>query len=134
MVYYLIPLLVFAGGQVYKVISLSIAQKKFSLSHFGEYGGMPSTHSSMVASLSTVVGVRTGFDSALFGITIVTALIIIHDAARLRRLIGRQSELLNQLPQEHSHSLPVKIGHTWPEIFLGVAYGIIASILLLNLF
>ncbi len=60
-------------------------------------GGMPSSHSASVTSLSTAVGLHVGFDSALFAATAVLAAIVMTDAAGVRRAAGRHASVLNWL-------------------------------------
>ena len=60
-------------------------EKRFDLSRIFMSGGMPSSHSSFVTCLSTLVGIYRGFDSIEFAICIVFALIVMYDASGVRR-------------------------------------------------
>lgn len=97
-------------------------------------GGMPSSHSSMVASLATSIAFQEGIDSNLFIITIMFALIIIRDAVGVRRSSGIQARVLNWLGRQASEKLhieyhPVKevTGHSPLEVAVGVLLGIIIA-------
>ena len=66
-------------------------------------GGMPSSHSSFVTSLATLVGIERGFNSTDFAIVAVFALIIMYDATGVRRAVGKQAAILNQILDDIHH-------------------------------
>ncbi len=68
-------------------------------------GGMPSSHSSAVTALSTAVGLREGFASSMFAISAVIGIIVMFDAAGVRRHAGMQAVVLNKLVDEFNHLL-----------------------------
>src|SRR6476620_11061459 len=74
---------------------------RWNLRRFVETGGMPSSHAASVAALSTSVGIQQGFGSVLFGVTMYFSLVVMYDAAGLRRAAGRQAAILNRLIDEH---------------------------------
>jgi len=43
-------------------------------------GGMPSSHSALVTGAFIAVGLQEGFNSALFAIAFVVAMIVVYDA------------------------------------------------------
>ncbi len=95
---------------------------------------MPSSHAAAVSALSTAVGMKEGFTSTLFGVTLYFSLVIMYDAAGLRRAAGRQAALLNRLIDEHfSHPeadtqrLMELLGHTPFEVAIGALVGIAAA-------
>ncbi len=99
-------------------------------------GGMPSSHSSFVTTLSTLVGFERGFDSLEFAIAAVFSAIIMYDASGVRRAVGKQAEILNKMLaefQETRHVSQVKVkelmGHTPKEVFAGAMLGIIIGII-----
>jgi len=94
-------------------------------------GGMPSSHSSMVAAVATSIAFSEGIDSNLFVITLMFALIIIRDALGVRRSSGIQARVLNWLGRQTSEKLnieyhPVKEvnGHSPLEVAVGALLGI----------
>jgi acid phosphatase family membrane protein YuiD len=94
-------------------------------------GGMPSSHSSMVAAMAASVAFNEGIDSHLFVITLMLALIIIRDSLGVRRSSGIQARVLNSLGRHVSEKLkidyhPVKEvnGHSPLEVAVGVLLGI----------
>ena len=63
-------------------------------------GGMPSAHSATVMALVTVIGMKEGFDSSLFGLGIVFAAVVMYDAMMVRRSSGRQGDVINRMIKE----------------------------------
>lgn len=91
---------------------------------------MPSSHAASVAALSTSIGITDGFRSALFGATLFFSLIVMYDAAGLRRAAGRQAAILNRLieehfrhPEEKAQRLMELLGHTPFEVLIGALLG-----------
>lgn len=100
-------------------------------------GGMPSSHSALVASLTVSIGIRQGFDSDLFIFAFFMAVIVIRDAVGVRRSSGLQAKALNDLGskfieknKEYSFRPVREIqGHKPVEAVAGIILGIITSIL-----
>ncbi|MDA0991284.1 MAG: divergent PAP2 family protein [Verrucomicrobia bacterium] len=102
-------------------------------------GGMPSAHSATVAALATSVGLTTGFDSAVFAVSLGFAIIVMFDASTVRRSAGLQARLLNEIVDElfKEHHLSEKkmaelLGHTRLEVFMGMTLGILMGILVVS--
>ena len=99
-------------------------------------GGMPSSHSAFVSTLTTTIGLKHGVSSDLFAVVTVFSLIIIYDASGVRRAVGKQANVINniihhlnlkKLEQEKNylkHELKVLIGHTPLEVLIGTIIGI----------
>ena len=100
-------------------------------------GGMPSSHSSFVTSLAMLVGFDKGFASTEFAITAVFAIIVMYDASGVRRAVGKQAEILNQIVDDFFHGkfdqhkkLKELVGHTPKEVLFGSLLGIIIGIVM----
>jgi acid phosphatase family membrane protein YuiD len=94
-------------------------------------GGMPSSHSALVASLATSVGFVEGFSSNLFLIAFWFALVVIRDAMGVRRSAGLQARALNNLGRQAAektgldfHVVKEIQGHTPLEVVVGGFLGI----------
>jgi acid phosphatase family membrane protein YuiD len=120
-------------AQLVKLLVALAQGKGLDLSFFISSGGMPSAHSAMVCALATAVGMRDGFGSAYFAITVILALVVTYDAAGVRQSVGQQSVVLNRIILELKRKEPmVKIeadlrelmGHTPFEVLIGAALGI----------
>ncbi len=122
--------------QGYKGISQYTRTRRWNVRRFVETGGMPSSHSAAVAALSTSVGLESGFRSLLFGVTLYFSLVVMYDAAGLRRAAGRQAAILNRLIEEHfkhpereTQRLMELLGHTPLEVLIGALIGIVSAVL-----
>jgi uncharacterized protein len=101
------------------------------------YGGMPSSHTAVVVSLSTMVAYRAGIESAAFAIAVVFSVIVISDAMTLRRVIDGNSKsihkLITNLPQSQQQGYPVlprNIEHTFPQVLVGGLIGFIIAFII----
>lgn len=128
-------------AQVIKVIYYFVVDKEFDWLHFFEAGGMPSAHSATVSALTISLGLVYGWNSPLFAISIVLALIVMYDATGVRREAGRQALLLNKMVEEIYASdrdkikkLKEMIGHTPFEVVVGSAIGVFIAFLIYGIF
>ena len=92
---------------------------------------MPSAHSATVASLATVIGLYYGFRSIPFLMGLILCFITMFDAAGVRRHLGRQGQILNEIVDEFylKGAVPEKrlkelLGHTPVEVIAGAFLGI----------
>ncbi|SHH08715.1 divergent PAP2 family protein [Tepidibacter thalassicus] len=123
-------------AQLLKVVITFVFEKKIDISRFVGSGGMPSSHSSFVTSLATGVGIKKGYDSVEFALSLVLALIVMYDAAGVRRAVGKQAKILNKMIEDiHAHKkdiftekrLKELIGHTPVEVISGAILGIVIA-------
>lgn len=122
--------------QGYKGLTAYLKTRRWNLRRFVETGGMPSSHAASVAALTTAVGLEEGFRSALFSATLFFSLIVMYDAAGLRRAAGRQAVVLNRLidehfkhPEEGTQKLMELLGHTPLEVLVGALLGTLSAVL-----
>jgi acid phosphatase family membrane protein YuiD len=113
-----------------------IKSGKFSLLRMLDTGGMPSSHTSMVTTLTVGVAVYRGIDSVLFGISLIFSLYFIFEATGLRQEVGNQARVLNEIIEKASKThhidadeLRELVGHTWAEVFGGLALGLFIALL-----
>jgi len=94
-----------------------------------ETGGMPSSHSALVAALATGIGRTQGWDTPQFAIATVFAFIVMYDAAGIRRAAGKQAKVLNQIMvevfEEEHDPLKELLGHTPAQVVAGSLLGIL---------
>lgn len=60
-------------------------------------GGMPSSHSALVCSVTMGIAKLEGFSSPLFALTICFAAVVMYDAMGVRRAAGEQAKVLNKM-------------------------------------
>lgn len=94
-------------------------------------GGMPSSHSALVAGATHAIGLYTGFNSPLFALGFVVSMIVIYDATGIRRQAGKHAEIINQMITDLTSGHPLKeetlrevLGHTPLQAFMGTLLGI----------
>ena len=130
MEYFLVAFTVSVLVQVYKFLAHLLLTGRLHLARLFQTGGMPSSHSAAVGALSTLVFLSEGASSPMFGITLFFSLVVMYDAAGLRRAAGLQAAILNRLLEEHrdrklrERRLLELLGHTPFEVFVGAALGI----------
>lgn len=97
---------------------------------------MPSSHSAVVTSLSTMIGKEYGIDSAIFAISLIFAFVVMYDAAGVRRAAGKQAKILNKIVEtpgltgvEVSERLVEVLGHTPIQVLVGALIGIVVGII-----
>ena len=128
MKYIVIPILVGIVVQCIKFIIETIKTKKINIIRlFDGMGGMPSTHSALVSSLSTIIYLNYGIESPLTSITIIFSLIVGGDSMGIRYESGRQAQIVNRLT---GSNLKEQLGHKPLETLIGVFLGIILTILI----
>ena len=134
--YIIVPMFIWLGIQSFKVLWDLVKEKKLNFKRIIGAGGMPSSHSAVVCSLAALVGKYEGVDTAIFGVAVVLALIVMYDAAGVRRAAGKQAKLLNQIVNTPGlaistvqEKLVEVLGHTPIEVFVGAVLGITVGIL-----
>jgi len=116
-------------SQLIKLCLMLLSQKPVKLASLSRSGGMPSSHSALITSITLCMGLTQGFDSNYFFITVVLSLIVIYDARGIRHTVGKHAKTLNESVLEKStNKLPENIGHTLPEIIVGISLGIIITL------
>lgn len=134
--YIYIPLIVWFSIQVFKVIYDLITTKKFNFKRIMGAGGMPSSHSAVVTTLATLIGKYEGVETSIFALALVFAMVVMYDAAGVRRAAGKQASLLNKIIEtpglsgvQVQEKLVEVLGHTPLQVIVGAAIGIIVGLL-----
>ena len=134
--YIYIPLIVWFAVQTFKVIHDLIKTKKFDFKRIMGAGGMPSSHSAVVTCLAAMIGKNLGFDTPMFAMALVFAMIVMYDAAGVRRAAGKQARLLNKIVEtpglssvQVQEKLVEVLGHTPLQVIVGAIIGITVGLL-----
>ena len=100
-------------------------------------GGMPSSHSALVAACAHSTGLFYGFDSPVFALAGVIAMVVIYDATGIRRQAGKHAEIINAMIRDLAHGHPLQekqlrevLGHTPLEALGGTIFGLVIAQLL----
>lgn len=130
-----VPVLSWLIAQILKVAFVFIKDKKFDFTRFVGSGGMPSSHSAFIVALAVTLGRLHGWNSSYFAIALAISLIVMYDAAGVRRAAGKQAKVLNKMIYsfndmiEFEGRLKELIGHSPIEVFAGALLGIIVALL-----
>ncbi len=127
-----IPISAWTIAQLTKMSVALLQGKGLDFRYMVSSGGMPSAHSAVVTALATTVGMTQGIGSAVFGVTVMLALIVMYDAAGVRQSVSQQSVVLNRIVRElrlrHSITsleadMRELIGHTPFQVIVGAVSG-----------
>lgn len=104
-------------------------------------GGMPSSHSALMSATTLSVGLFEGFSSADFAIAMAITMIVIYDAAGVRRQAGMHAERINRMINELFAGQPITdkqlkevLGHTPRQVIAGVLFGMSIALVVWLLF
>ncbi|MDO4800331.1 MAG: divergent PAP2 family protein [Bacillota bacterium] len=122
-------------AQTLKVIITAWVEREFKFERFHGSGGMPSSHTAIIVSASFGIGYTQGFSSPLFALALIMSFIVMYDASGVRRSVGKQAKLLNDIINElfhdgkfHEEKLKELIGHKPLEVFAGAVLGILVAL------
>jgi len=124
-------------AQSMKIIIEWCINKKFNFHRILGSGGMPSSHSAFVVALTTSVFKVCGLHSPEFAISLCFSLVVMFDAANVRRAAGEQAKILNYMmehwkdttPDMFGKELKELLGHTPFQVIIGALIGIIVGTL-----
>lgn len=118
---------------------------------FSSTGGMPSSHSAAVTSLTTAVAYEHGVGSTIFAVSTMFAVITMYDATGVRFQAGQQALTINKLrtdlqafmnetknwqnkkEEEKIEELKTLLGHKPSEVFMGALTGIAISVIVYSM-
>ena len=130
-------------AQLIKIIINAVVNKRFDIERLFGDGGMPSGHSATVTAMALMVGFRLGFDNPVFGVAMVFAIVVMHDATGVRQEAGKHArsiieltDLFNEYLLEHDErvkldKLKTLVGHTPLQVICGAGVGIIVVVVYL---
>lgn len=139
----LLSIVAWAIAQILKVMILQITERKLDWRRILDSGGMPSSHSAAVCACAAATGNLYGFSSALFAIAAVMAVVVMYDAANVRKAAGEQAKILNYMMNHWDEMKPALFGKELKELLghsplqvlvgalLGIAVGLIGTFLVL---
>ena len=121
-------------AQISKPIIEYIRKRRINMRLLVSAGGMPSSHSASVCALATAVGIQESVTSTLFAMAFLLAIIVMYDAAGVRRAASIQAHILNQIIDELFQGHPISetrlrelLGHTPVEVVAGAVLGIFGA-------
>ena len=135
-------------AQVIKIIINAIVNKTFALERLFGDGGMPSGHSATVVAAAMMVGLHEGLTSPMFGLALVIAIIVMHDATGVRQEAGKHAKSIIEIVdilhtyidfcqernlKEKTEKFKTLIGHTHLQVFFGAITGICVVLVYLGI-
>ena len=133
------------------VIADLVAQGIKPLIHYGEYhewkwqllfsnGGFPSSHSTAITALTTMVAYTSGIASPLFAVSMIFSAVVVFDASGVRQEVGKHARTLNAVFEEfklwdrfdYKHFTEL-VGHTLFEVIGGIALGLLIALVSLRI-
>ena len=131
--YILVPFLLWLAIKTSKVIVDCIEKKKITLRRLLGSGGMPSSHSAVMVSITVMLGKNIGFKSPIFALACFMSLVVMQDAIGVRRQVGKQAKYLNEILMDEKTSPEEKfqemVGHTPFQVLIGLIVGLIAGLI-----
>jgi acid phosphatase family membrane protein YuiD len=121
-----------------------LKKKEWRPELFFQTGGMPSSHSAGVSSLTTYIALRQGLPTFDFALSLIYGLIVMYDAQGIRRQTGELTLKVNTLDElvdkisnkekvEFKEKAPKKLkemlGHKPNEVMGGALLGIVVGII-----
>ncbi len=120
-----------------KIPTYYFLHRKINLVQAFGTGGMPSSHTATVTATTLAIGLFSGFDHPAFAIAFAISMIVIYDAAGVRRQAGYHAVAINKLIDEYvtnplidQKKLKEVIGHTPLEVMGGVFTGLVSTLIL----
>ena len=98
-------------------------------------GGMPSSHSALMISTTLGIGLFCGFDNPSFALAVAVSMVVLYDAAGVRRQAGMHAERINMIIKELFEGKPLEekdlkemLGHSPLEVTGGILTGILTAL------
>jgi acid phosphatase family membrane protein YuiD len=121
-------------AQIIKVPLKYLRHKTWDWALLLRAGGMPSSHSALVAACAHSTGLIHGFETPVFAMAAVIAMIVIYDATGIRRQAGKHAEIINTMIRDLAHGHPLReeqlrevLGHTPLEALGGTIFGLVVA-------
>jgi uncharacterized protein len=137
-----IALLSIGLAQALKIPIHYVKEKEWKPDLFFQTGGMPSSHSAGVSSLTTFIALKRGMPTIDFALSLVYGLIVMYDAQGIRRQTGELTLKVNDMGELmerlHDHEtvkfeektpkkLKEMLGHQPEEVIGGAILGVITG-------
>ena len=128
----------FAGWLVSSLLKIPFTyfvHRKIDMKQAFGTGGMPSSHSALMISTTLGIGLFEGFNSPVFALAIASSMVVLYDAAGVRRQAGKHAERINMIIKELWEGRPLEekdlkemLGHSPLEVAGGILVGILTAL------
>lgn len=94
---WLVVLICALCNQLFKLAAASLAHRRLAIAVLGRSTGLPSLHAATMTCLTVGVAMRDGVLAATTSVALVMAVIVIHDAVRLKGAAQQQRRSVYRL-------------------------------------
>jgi len=123
-----------ALAQIIKIPLDYVRTRRWNWALLFTTGGMPSSHSSLMTAATHAIGLYQGFASPLFAMALAVTMVVVYDAANVRRQAGIHAQRINVIFDELLHGHPINekdlrevLGHTPLEVVGGILLGLVIA-------
>ena len=131
-IYIICPFSTLLIGQLIKLLVEIIKNRKVDITRLtnGD-GGMPSSHTAFISSITMLIGFKQGFDTSLFAFAFIVSCIISYDSMGVRLESEKQAKAIKLLGKHHNVEFKLKehLGHKMEEVIVGYMFGTIMAFL-----
>jgi len=117
-------------GQSIKVPIEYLRTREWNWALLFSAGGMPSTHSALMSSVTLSIGLFDGFNTPLFALAFAVSMVVMYDATGIRRQAGMHAQKINLLINELFSGQPISdeqlkevLGHSPLQVLMGIPWG-----------
>jgi len=121
-------------AQIAKLFTSSYREGTWDYKVMFDSGGMPSSHTALVVGLTTAIAYQYGLGSVYFPLSLAFTLIVMYDAAGVRRHAGKQAEVLNKIVEDLFHGSTISdkklkevLGHSPLQVTCGAILGVVVG-------
>ena len=119
-------------AQILKIVFNFFSAGELRYGIIFETGGMPSSHSALITSITSGLGLDLGFDTSIFALAVGVSLIVMYDASGVRRSAGLNAKEINKLSKSFDEkstlNLKETLGHSKLEVIVGSMLGPLISL------
>ena len=129
-IYLVCPFISLLICQLIKFLIELIKYQKININRlFNGNGGMPSTDTTFISSITMLIGFKLGFDTPIFALALITSFIISYDSMGVRLESEKQAIAINKLGKikKINFNLKEQLGHQPLEVFVGYLFGTIMA-------
>ena len=125
-IYLICPFSTLVMCQLLKFLVEVVKYGKISINRlFNGNGGIPSSHTSFISSITMLIGFKIGFNTPIFALAFIMSCIISYDSIGVRLETERQAIAINKLGEigNIKFNLKEELGHKLPEVIVGYIFG-----------
>ena len=115
------------SAQLFKIIFNLFSNNEVRFGIIFETGGMPSSHSALITSVTAGIGIELGFNNPIFALGVAASLIVMYDASGIRKSAGLQASEINKISKkidpQYELKLKENLGHSKTEVIVGGLLG-----------